>query len=175
MGEANDTGSEEEEDTSGSEDSAVIRALRKELKQANKATEVALADKASIAETTRSEIERGRAAATIVNALGYPLMADDFASQVEGDLTEELAVTFLQGKGLEPKTTDATDDEDTKDDSPAVLAAKLAATTSLGSALADAASGSGAKGAAERAEAKVDKATNAAEVAAVMRAAGLQN
>ena len=175
MGEANDTGSENEEDTSGSEDSAVIRALRKELKQANKATEVALADKASIAETTRSEIERGRAAATIVNALGYPLMADDFASQVEGELTEELAVTFLKGKGLEPKTTDATDNDETTDDSPAVLAAKLAATANLGSQLADAASGSGAKGAAERTEAKVTETKTATEVAAVMRAAGLQN
>lgn len=176
MSEANKTGEVGSDAAEGSEDSAVFRALRKELKDTKGELDVALGKVESIAETTRTEMKRSQDAAAIVNALGYPKMAEDFASQVEGELTAEAGVAFLQGKGLEPRTPEAQDDEDTKDaDAPVDLAKDLAATANLGSRVADAASGAGATGAAQRTEVKLDEAKSADEVATVMREAGLSN
>lgn len=175
MSDANDTGDTGSDASVGSEDSAVISALRKQLKESKANEKVALDAAETIAESTRSEIERGQAAAVIVNALGYPKMATDFADQVEGELTVETATAFLQSKGLEPKTADVVDDTDTKESTPADLAKDLAATANLGNRLADAASGAGATGAAQRVEAEIDKTESSEEVTAVMRAAGLLN
>jgi len=174
MSEATQTEDENTEAFDGSGDSAVIRALRAELKAAKSDLKVATDTANSIAEQTRSEIERSQAALAIVNALGYPKMADDFASQVEGELTAENAATFLQGKGLEPRSLEA-QDESTKQSTPADPAEGLAATASLGNQLAAVASGAGASGVAQRTEDKLDQADSSVEVTRIMREAGLTN
>ena len=174
MSEASKTGEAGSDAGDGAEESAVIRALRKEVKDGKADLAVALSSVDTIAESTRTEMKRSQDAKAIVNALGYPLMAEDFASQVEGELTADAAILFLQGKGLEPRTPDTSDD-DTEERAPANLASDLAATASLGSRVADAASGAGATGAAQRTEDKLDKADSKEQVAAVMREAGLQN
>jgi len=102
-------------------------------------------------------------------------MADDFASQVEGELTAENAATFLQGKGLEPRSLEASDDSTEQSRPPATPAEGLAATASLGNQLAAVASGAGATGVAQRTEEKLDESEDSDAVTRIMREAGLTN
>jgi hypothetical protein len=176
MSDANQAGDPKPDADDGAEESAVIRALRKELKEKDADLKVALESVDTIAEQTRAEMKRSQDAAAIVNALGYPKMANDFASQVEGELTADAGVAFLESKGLEPRPLDAQDDTGMVDTgAPADLAKDLAATANLGSRVANAATGAGATGAAQRTEKQLDETESADAVAEVMRDAGLLN
>lgn len=109
---AEDTDFEDIEGGDGSDqDSAVVRALRKEIKTLKAEIRAAKAEVAEAATVARQQYEREQQAHKIVNDLGYPGLASLAVEKIEGEVTEESALAFLEGLGLKAQSESDTGTE----------------------------------------------------------------
>lgn len=152
----------------GSEDSAVIRALRDEVKSLKAEAKAAAQRAEAIAEQTRNEIKRESKAREIVSDLGYPLMAQDVVEKVEGELTAEAVAAFLESRGLQPQVSEGNESQ-----VQAEAPSGLSSVASLGQQVANVASGGGPQSIAQRVQVDLDNASTPEEIAAAMARAGL--
>lgn len=83
-------------DASGQDDSAVIRELRKQLKEA-KAKQV---DPQAIREQVLNEVKREATATELMDKAGFPGLAEVFNERVDGELNEQAAHDFLSSLKL---------------------------------------------------------------------------
>jgi len=89
----------------GQEDeSAVIRALRSDIKDAKTAVKTAEKAAETAVEDARAQVARESKAQEIVDDLGYPKLTSLVLEKVEGDLTPEGVTEFLTGLGLDAES-----------------------------------------------------------------------
>ncbi len=165
MSEETKTGEETTETTEGQEND-LIRDLRSKIDAANQRTKDAERVAVSAVEAVRAEVARTAEAATLVNELGFPQMANVVASNVEGELTAESVGSYLTSLGLVKQAATDTSGE-SKTDTPD--AAGFQAVTDLGSEVASAASGAQAQDIGKR----IGEAASFEEVQALAAEAGV--
>lgn len=136
----NDTGEEDGTGQSGGE-SAVIKTLRRELRDAKADAKVAQDAVAS----AREQVTRELAIGSLVNQAGYPGLTEIAVSKVK-DATPEAVSEFLKGLGLEPRDAQASgaEGEGTKQPEEPDQASRVAGVANLGQRVAAAASGKAA-------------------------------
>lgn len=122
-------------------ESAVIKTLRKELRDA-KAEAKAAQDAVASA---REQVKRELAIGSLVNQAGYPGLTDIAVEKVK-DATPEAVSEFLKGLGLEPKAGEpaGAEGEGTKQPEGQDQASLVAGVANLGQRVAAAASGKAA-------------------------------
>lgn len=98
MSENTDTGTGSQE---SSEESSVIQTLRADLKAAKAEVKAARSDGDEALATARAQVKREAEAASLMSEAGFKGLADVFAAEVDGDLTEEAASQWLKTRGLE--------------------------------------------------------------------------
>lgn len=111
-------------------ESAVIRALRADLKAAKADKKAALKDSDEALVTARAQVKREAEASSLMSNAGFVGLADIFASEVDDDLTAEAATLWLEKRGLK-----ATSESSGEDESPAEQVGQVA---DLGSQIASA-------------------------------------
>lgn len=139
----------------GGQDSSVIQALRKQLKDAQ--------EKARLADEMRAQ-----AAEAVLTDLGFPKLKDLYLERVQEVPTRESAANFLEGLGLAATSPDADTAPEPEKPAPSP-AGDMAKLSNLGQRVASAAEGGG--GAPDMAAALAE-AQNAAEVQAIMEQFG---
>lgn len=124
----------------GGGESAVIKALRKELRDAKAEAKTAQ----DAVATAREQVKREVAIGSLVNQAGYPGLTEIAVEKVK-DATPEAVVEFLKGLGLEPKAAEAASQgEGTEQPEEQDRASAVAGVANLGQRVAAAASGKAA-------------------------------
>ena len=147
-------------DETGSQESAVFAAIRKENRELAKkvaAFEAAQAEAEAAASTRRKET-----ASEIVDTLGLPGLADDVLNWVEGEPTEQSVREALEARSI-PLPDGTVVQPEAKEDKPVVNV------SDVGQRVADAASGVDSRSLDER----INSAQSQAELEALMAEANL--
>jgi len=121
------TGTEE-----GTSDSATLQAVRESEKRAKARTKELEGQLAEQEETIRASVRRESEAASLMEKAGFAGLADVFAAEVEGELSEQAAIAWLTKRGLAAPNSKEGDAEGT---------AALADVAGTGSSVAAAAAG----------------------------------
>lgn len=147
------------------EDSPVIKALRKQIRDLENANKSA-PTRESIEAEIRTELERESAISSQLIELGHPAgMSAFLKGKLEGDVTRESVVAALEGIGYKVEVPDAAEGSD---GAAAAGQSDLARVASLSAQVASAASGASSDDIMQR----INQAQTPAELQAIMAEAG---
>jgi hypothetical protein len=146
----------------GEGDSPVVQALRREIKTLKSELKTERESKATAVDDAVKQVQRAVKAREVVNALGFPGLADLAAEKIEGEVTEESASAFIEGLGLKAQA------ESSGSGGESTTPQGVEGVASLGQRVASAASGSVSK----TIEQRLNEASTIEEIEKISREAG---